>query len=432
MPGTELRLQFDINGRMLLATLAVTAFTALVFGLYPAWRASRMDTAPALKEGSRNIGGKLLVSAQVALAVLLVAAAAFFTSHLRNILSSDTGFERTRLLMFDVRPGESGYQGQRLRQLYLDLEQSLRRLPGVEAVALNQIRPMKSRHWHTVMSADGTRRIGSPGLNFVTVDYLRTLGVPMLAGRGISEYDIRSKAHVAVVSEEFAKALGGTPLGSRFMMGDKPYQVIGVAARARYDRLTAQPQVLYLPNSLDYGSATVLLRTSVPPMQVLGAVRETVRELDRDLPVAAVLTMEQQIAESLRRERLFAWLCGSFGVLALALCMIGLYGVMSYSAARRSQEMGIRMVLGASPRDVLRHVIGEGMAVAACGLLTGAPVAYLAARKYVDYRSLGMQPLDGAIIAWTLAGLATAALLAVLAPALRAAWSDPVKALRQG
>ena len=207
---------------------------------------------------------------------------------------------------------------------------------------------------------------------------------------------------------------------------------MGVVARARYSLLTEQPNVIYLPNTLSQDNVTVLLRTTMPPMQVLGNVRRTVRELDSNLPIIGAMTMENQIAETLRRERLFAWLCGTFGVLALVLCMIGLYGVMSYAASRRRQEIGIRMALGASPSDVLRHIVGEGMGVALAGLLLGAPLAWFAAQKYVDYKDLGMKPLDLAILGWATAALAASALLAVLAPAWRAASADPVKALREG
>jgi predicted permease len=434
-------LSFDIDGRMILATLAVTGLTAVFFGLYPAWRASSVDAAPSLKEGAGSIGGtrhswlapgKLLVLAQVALGVLLVAAAATFTGHLRKILNSDTGFERTRLLLFDLRPGQSGYQGARLKQFYFDLEERLRRVPGVEAVGISQVRPMVGGGYWDDVNPPAGKPIGC-ALNFVTSDYLRALGVAIVSGRGISEQDVRSGAKVAVVSEDLAKAMGGSPVGTSFTLEDKkPIEIIGVAARARYDRLTEQPKVVYLPHPTSKDTLTVVARTAVAPMRVLGSVRAAVRELDRDLPMAGVLTMEEQIGETLRRERLFAWLCGGFGVLALLLCMIGLYGVMSYATARRSQEIGIRMALGATRRDVLRQVVGEGMGVALLGLLVGAPVAWWAARKYVDYKQLGMDPLDPAIIGATVAALAISALCAVLAPAIRAASADPVQALRQG
>jgi predicted permease len=440
MPGS-LRLEFDINGRMILATFAVTVFTAFVFGLYPAWRAGQVDASPALKEGSGSVGGvrrrwmapgKVLVLTQVALGVLLVAAGAAFTAHLRKIVTRETGFERTRLLMFDLRPGESGYQGPRLRQFYTQLEQRLRDVPGVQAAGLALIRPMKGGGYFDDIQIPGQAKPVSTAVNFVTSGYLEALGVPIVAGRAITQQDVRSQAGVAVVSEDVGKELGRSPLGLVCKIDQKPVEIVGVAARARYSRLTEQPNVLYLPNSLSRDAATVLVRTTVPPMEVMNGVRQAVAQLDANLPVVNAVTMEEQIAATLRRERLFAWLCGAFGVLALLLCMVGLYGVMSYATARRRQEIGIRMALGASPGDVLRHIVGEGLGVVLAGCVLGSPLAWGAAQRFVDYKKLGMEPLDPSILAWATAALAASALLAVLGPAFRAASADPVKALRDG
>lgn len=440
MPG-DLRLAFEIDGRMIVATIAVTAFTAVAFGLYPAWRAAHMDAAPALKEASGGVGrvshgwlapGKVLVLAQVALGVLLVTAGAAFTTHLRQIMGRDTGFERTRLLLFDLRPGESGYEGARLRQFYIQLEQRLQQVPGVQSVGLARVRPMMGGGYHEGIRVPGRSERISTAVNFVTSGYLATLGVPILAGRGITDADIRSQASVAVVSEDLGAVIGRSPLGMVFRIEDKPVEIVGVASRARYSRLTQQPHVLYLPNTLARDSATVLLRTSVPPTQVLPGLREAVAELDANLPLVETVTMQDQIAATLRRERLFAWLCGTFGVLALLLCMIGLYGVMSYATTRRTQEIGVRMALGASPANVLRHVLGEGLAIALAGCALGAPVAWWIAQRYIDYKKLGMQPIDPSILGWASAALAMSALLAVLAPAMRAAAADPMKALREG
>jgi predicted permease len=440
MPG-ELRLSFDIDARMIVVTLAVTVFTALAFGLYPAWRAAHVDAAPALKEGSTSSGGarphgiapgKVLVLAQVALGVVLVAAGTAFTAHLRKIVRSDTGFERTRLLMFDLRPGQSGYRDARLRQFYWNLEQRLREVPGVEAAGLARVRPMRGGGHFDDLRIDGQAKRVPAAMNFVTAGYLEALGVPIIAGRPISQQDIRTKAAVAVVSEDVAKEVGGSPLGLMFEMGGERFEIAGVAARARYARLTERTNVVYLPNRLDRDTITALLRTAVPPMQAMAGVRQAVADLDPNLPMVGAVTMEQQIAVTLQRERMFSWLCGAFGVLALVLCMVGLYGVMSYATARRSQEIGIRMALGASPGNVLRQVIGEGVGVALAGCVIGMPAAWWAAQKYVDYKKLGMEPLDPSILAWATAALAASALVAVLGPAFRAASADPMRALRDG
>jgi predicted permease len=437
-----LRIGFSPDARTLFGTFAVTLLTALVFGLYPALRGTRVDAAPALKEGAGSVGGahgsawltpgKALVFAQVSLGVLLLGAAALFNSHLQRILANETGFERTRLLLFDLRPGQAGHLGPKLRQFYFDLEQRLRDVPGVEAAGFAHVRPMRGGgYWDQVKFGGSTPGIDM-AVNFVTADYLNALGVKVVAGRGFTAGDIRDGATVAVVSEDLGKAIGPQPLGVTFRHGDQLYQIVGIAARARYEHVARQPNVLYLPHRLDKDTLTVMLRSQGSPMQMIGPVREAVRSLDANLPLVDVFTMEQQISNLLRRERLFAWLCGAFGLLALVLCMVGLYGVMTYAAARRGPEMGIRMALGASPGHIVRHIAGEGMAVTLAGLAAGAPVAWWAARKFVDFERFGMEPLAPGAVAWPALALAVAAAVAVAGPAWRAASADPAKVLRQG
>jgi putative ABC transport system permease protein len=209
-------------------------------------------------------------------------------------------------------------------------------------------------------------------------------------------------------------------------------EIVGIVAQARYSRLTQQPVVVYLPHALDRDSATFLLRTSVPPMRLVESVRAAAAEIDPNLPLVRLVSMEDQIAQTLQRERLFAWLCGAFGVLALLLCMTGLYGVMSYATARRRQEVGIRMALGASRMRVLRHVIAEGVGLAAAGCAVGLPLAWWAAQRYIDYKRLGINPLDIPVLALAALALTLSALVAVLGPAWRAAAADPMTALREG
>jgi ABC-type antimicrobial peptide transport system permease subunit len=190
--------------------------------------------------------------------------------------------------------------------------------------------------------------------------------------------------------------------------------------------------VTYLPLQKGTGTVTVLLRTQVPPMTVLGAARDAVRDIDANLPLVDVFTMEQQISRTLQRERMFAWLCGSFGVLALLLCVVGLYGLMSHTTARRTPEIGIRIALGASSKAVMRQVVGEGMGLAAAGLGLGVPLAIYAAQFAQKQRMIP----EGPIPYWTLLAavgvLVVSAFLAVFGPALRASSVDPMRALRRG
>jgi predicted permease len=432
----------DFSLRSLAATAGVTLLTALVFGLYPAWRASRVDAAPALKEGSGSAGtlsrrrwlpAKVLVLAQVTVGVLLVTAAIMATGYLNEIVNREAGFDRTRQLVFDLRPGEIGYQGARLRSFYTNLEDRLRAVPGVSHAALSRVRPMSNGGWFGEICLPGSTRGVEANIHFGSASFLNALGVPIVAGRDFTLEDIQSQRQVAVLSEQLAQRLKlATPLGARVMDSGQQWEVIGVARNARYSRLDRDEPVLYKPLPQDLAAFTVVLRTHTSPMAVLSGVREAVRSLDPNLPLVDIYTMEQQISRTLRRERMFAWLCGSFGVLALVLCVVGLYGLMAHTTARRTPEIGIRMALGASGRQVIRQVLGEGMRLATGGLLLGAPLALYAAHLARQQKLLP----EGPIPYWTLAAaaavLVASAFAAVAGPALRAARIDPIRALRQG
>jgi ABC-type lipoprotein release transport system permease subunit len=208
--------------------------------------------------------------------------------------------------------------------------------------------------------------------------------------------------------------------------------VVGVARQAHYARLTESPSVVYLPFDYERRSATVVLRTSVAPLAVLGAVREAVADLDRNLPLVDVYTMEQQISRTLQRERLFAWLCGSFGVLALVLCVVGLYGLMSHTTARRTSEMGIRRALGATRQNVMLQVFRDAMILAGAGMALGVPLAVYGAHWVESLELLPAGEWSYANLAKALAVVTVSAIFAALAPAARAASVEPMEALRRG
>jgi ABC-type antimicrobial peptide transport system permease subunit len=255
----------------------------------------------------------------------------------------------------------------------------------------------------------------------------------LLAGRLFTPEEVRGTRRVAIISEQLARELNlSAPLGARILTEDAEWEVIGVAKNARYSRLTRPMPVLYVPLEKGTRSVTVLLRTHVKPAGVLGAARERIRSLDATVPLVDVYTMEQQISRTLQRERMFAWLCGSFGVLALVLCIVGLYGLMSHATARRTPEIGIRLALGASKRQVMRQVLTEGMRLAAAGMALGVPLAIYGAHFAQRQRMLP----EGPIAYWTLSAaigiLSVSALAAVFGPALRASSVDPIKALRRG
>jgi predicted permease len=432
----------ETDPRALLGAGAVTLLTALLFGLYPAWRTARVSAAPALKEGSGSAGtmsrarwapAKFLVLVQVALGVLLVTAAIVFTARLNKMVSQETGFERGHVLLFDVRPGEIGYKGERLRRFYFDMEERLGGLAGVETVGISFTRPMQGGGWWDDVSIPGEKKKVGAAIHHGNAAFVSALGVPIVAGRAISVQEARAGAKVAVIGEDMAKELGvPSAVGIRVRVSDTDYEVVGVAKKARYAEMEQMPPVAYLPFSYERQWATVIVRTSVAPLAALGAIRQLVQEMNKDLPLVDVYTMEEQISRTLQRERLFAWLCGSFGVLALVLCAVGLYGLMSHTTARRTGEIGIRMALGATRGNVMGQVLFEGLRLAFIGLLLGVPLALYGARIATSQKLLP----EGAVPYWTL-GMAVVVLglsaaMAVLGPALRASSIDPMQALRRG
>lgn len=433
-----------LNGRMLAAACAASLAALAVFGLFPAWRASRVDAAPSLKEGPVSSGkapgrwtaARVLVAAQVALTLLLVAAAALFARNLGGIRNIDAGFERANLLLFDLAPGESGYTGERLAQFYVALQRQLPTAPGVTAAGLASIRMMNDGGFWGAVRAPGLAAPVNVALNQVTPEFFPALGLRLTGGRWLTAADAASEARPVLVSEELAAKLGGgAALGRRVRLGEKAddprHEVVGIVSNAMYNRLTERPDVVYQPfDAAKTASATVMVRTAGPPAAALSGIREALARLDKDLPMIRVLTMEQQISEGLRQERLFAYLCGAFGGLALLLSAIGLYGVISYSVARRKGEIGVRVALGASQGQVLSLVLREGLALAAAGLLVGGPLLWGAARLVERQLLHGMEPLDPASIGIAVAGLGVCALVAAWLPAWRAARLDPAAALR--
>jgi predicted permease len=431
-----------LDARLLAVTAVVTVVTAVFFGLYPAWRTSRTDAAPVIKEGSgsggtltrgRLLPARMLVLAQVALGVLLVTAAMLYTGHLSAIVNTDAGFERGHALLFDLRPGEVGYDEHRLERFYSEVEERLRAIPGVVAVGLSMTRPMMGGGFHETVRTPGSDRRVDSAVHQVRPGFVDALGVSLIAGRALSIEDLSAKRHVAIIDERLARELQlSSPVGAQVHLLDQQWEVIGLARNAAYSRLTYSHPVIYVPMHKPERAVSVVMRTAVSPMSVAGAAREAVRSLDSKLPLVDLFTMEQQISRTLQRERMFAWLCGSFGVLALVLCVVGLYGLMSHATARRKPEIGIRMALGATREQVLRQVVRDGMWLAMGGVLAGVPLAMWAAKIAERQRLLPAGPFPYWTLCAAIAALLISALLAVFGPALRAASLDPLRALRHG
>ena len=436
----------ELDWRILATIGASTGLTLLLFGLFPAWRASRLAAPTSLRQERSGMGhesrktaraGRVLVLAQMGMSVVLVLAAVLFTRNLLAIESVDPGFDRRNLILFGIRPGTSGYEKTRLEQFYFNLEQQLASVRGVSAVGLASMRPMNIGGWWEGVRLPGQSEIINASLNGVTAGYLPLFNGRLLAGRQFTPSDIATGADVAIVSEDLADKLGGqSVVGRHLEFADGPpnatkprFEIVGIAPAFAATSMKERPFAVWRPFVKDAPEATVVLRTAGPPQVVATAVRQAMSGLDRNLPLIDFMTMEQQISKGLQRERMFATLCSGFGLLALLLSVVGLYGVISYNTSRRRGEIGIRLALGAEPKDVLVMVMREGMSLAILGIAAAAPIVWFGAR-YLDKELFQMKPLDPASIAVTLGVLLLAALTAALIPAFRASILDPAQTLR--
>ncbi|MCL4841059.1 MAG: ABC transporter permease [Bryobacteraceae bacterium] len=443
--GAEMAISAAPDPRTLAGAAVVTLLSALLFGLYPSWRAVRIDAGPALKEvtggsaarvRSRWMPARLLVLCQVSLGVVLVTAAVLFTGNLSEIVNRETGFDRGNTILCTVRPGDQGYSDDQLKEFYINLERRLNEVPGVQSAGMSITGPMSGGGgWSDLARLSSGERFET-AVHHVSHRFLDAMRVPVTAGRMLTRHDVESGARVAVVSQEFAAQLRlPAPLGARFTMGfgeDVQYEIVGIARNAAYTDIRRAPPVVYVP--FDYGMPTahVVLNTSVPPTGIMPAVGSVVKDIDRGMALVDVYTMEQQISRTLQRERLFAWLCGGFGLLALILCVVGLYGLISHTTARRTQEIGIRMALGATRTRVVLQTLRNGLGLALGGLALGAlPTVYV--MRLAERQKLipeGPFPLPEFAAAMGL--IAISAALAVSLPALRAARIQPAQALRRG
>ena len=435
--GESLPIHASLDLRVLGIVVATTTAALLLFGIFPSWRSSNLRNITG-KGRQRWNSGRVLTLSQMAMSVVLVMCAVLFTRNLSAIQSGDPGFDRRNLILFDIRPGTSGYAKSKLQNFYFNLERQLAATPGVNNVGLCSIRPMNVGGWWEDLGLPGHNDIRGASINGVTPTYLSLYSGRLLAGRSIQWTDIVSGAKVALVSEDLAAKWGGNSVvGKRMTFTDGPpgqpkpeYEIIGIAPKIAPTSMKERPSAVWLPLDKESSGVTVAIRTSRTPAMVLPAVRKTLAGIDRNLPLVDVMTMEEQISQGLQRERMFATICSGFGILALVLSVVGLYGVIAYSTARRRGEIGIRMALGAMPKEVVTMIVREGMTVAVSGLLLGLPVIWFGS-KYVEKELFQMKPLEPATILFSVGVLLAAALAAVMVPAWRASAIQPAQALRE-
>jgi predicted permease len=465
--------------RVFAFTFLVSLATGIVFGLVPALQSTRADVASTLKDQAGSVTAtraiafrKALVVAQVTLSLLLLIASGLFIGTLHNLKLVDPGFRTTNLISFAMNPALSGYDAEQSRAFYKELQRTLGSLPGVQSVGISRVRALDGDRSDSSITIEGRRsRDGedmNPWVNSVGPDYFATVGIPLVAGREfrpgderplvpqsfLETLDFNSEADrqrlrdmeaqlggppkYAIVNEKFARHYFNTPnaVGRRFGFGGNPgtktdIEIIGVVRDSMYSTLREQiPRQVFTPYIQSRVTGmSVYVRTAIDPQQMFNAVRRTVAQMDSSLPVYDLRTMNEQIDRSLVTERMIAMLSAVFGVIATLLATVGLYGVMAYTVARKTREIGIRMALGALANDVVWLVMREVLLLIGIGVALGATSAVLLTR-YVEAQLFGLTPNDPNTL-----GLATAVLVAVAAlagyfPALRASRVHPIRALR--
>jgi predicted permease len=440
---------YGLNFRVLLFTLAVSMVTGALFGLAPALRATRLDLTSAMKESSRGTAGisrsrlsKTLVVAQVAMSLLLLFGAGLFLRTVHNLQSVELGFNQKNLLVFTLRPGKAGYEKDRLHEFYRTIFERIEATPGVAAATFCRVPLVANNTFDSGVILPGeTPQSGEEhitNMQIVRDNFFETMGIPLLAGRGFDDRDVDGSQPVAVVSEKFARDFfpEGNVLGQRVGFDEKSlgkYEIVGVVRDTKYSSLREDIAPIFYASARqetdNIGTMYFEVRTHGDPTAFAPIARKIVSGVDAGIPVTDVTTQEAQAARTVAQERVFADMLTFFGALAVLLAAIGLYGVMSYSVAQRTNEIGIRMALGAETGGVLRMVVAQGLKFAVIGLVIGS-VATLGLTRFIEGQLYGVtasDPLTFAVVGALLLGVA---IVACWIPALRAARVDPMVALR--
>lgn len=435
------------NLRVLGFTIGVSALCAIVFGTAPALRATRVEPNTSLKGGKtlnalRNPLGKAFVVAQVALSLLLLVGAGLFVRTLVNLQKIPSGFKQENAMLFMIDTSATGMKGDdpKLPSMLSEVEQKVKQIPGVQAasfafIVFNQGFWSGPAYTREDNIPEGQNR--SLRNNIVGPDFFAAMGIPFVQGRGFGPQDIKSSQKVAVVTEAMVQKFfpTGNPIGKRFGIegreSTETIEVIGVVKDAKYGNLKEpfRPMAFYPYTQVPDVLGNFVVRFSGPSSAVVPQVRETIKQINRNLPVDDVVSLEDHIGRSLVQQKLIARLASFFGLLALLLACVGLYGVMSYGVARRTNEIGIRMALGARGRSVLWLVLREALVLVGIGLVVGV-LASLALTKTAASLLYELKPNDPLTIATATIVLMMVALVAGFLPARRAARVDPMIALR--
>ncbi|HEX4596099.1 MAG TPA: ABC transporter permease [Bryobacteraceae bacterium] len=445
-------LDLTLDNRMLAFSASIAALTGLLFGIAPAWRGTRVDPQSAMKanargaiEGAKLGLGKVLVMAQVAGSLVLVIGAGLMLSTFWTLVSLDAGFDRGKVLLASVDLRSGKYPQDRWSAVYLQMLEKLRSIPGVRSASVSYFTPVCHCHWKSEVEIEGytpkSHQDATVSFNNVSDRYFETIGNALVAGRDFNSHDNRSSQQVAIISESMAQKYFGVanPLGQRFRIRNGtilggPIEIVGVVRDAKYGSLRDDPSpYAYRPWHQGEAfwplTAFELRATGGAPTALIPGVKSAIAQVNRDLSIE-FQTLAAKADHSIEREKLLATLSGLFAALALMLASIGLYGVMSYNVARRRNEIGIRMALGAQQSRVLRMVLGEVTVLISVGLAIGFAAA-IGTTRFVASFLYGTKANDPWTFAVAAAVLGLVAVLAGFLPARRASRLDPMNALRE-
>ena len=435
-------------------TAGVTVLTGLLFGLAPAWGSTRAEIGTALKEGGKTstrrrkgLSGKAIVTFQVALSTLLVSGAALFVRTLVNLYHVDTGFNSANLVLFDINPPSTRYPAPKDVAIHNRIEDALRSVPGVDGVTLSDI-PLisdsvnrSSFHIEGVAELPGHEdQVPATPLADVGPDFLSVMQIPLLGGRTFTQSDTATSLGVSVINQALAKQIfpNQNPIGKRFTTDSATAKerqwmtIIGICADTRYSQLKSEPPPIHFDlykQSPVIGGVTYIVRSKLKPEAIVPSLRAAVQKIDHDLPLIDIRTQQQQIDATVQQERLFAALTAGFGLLALVLACVGIYGIMAYTVSQRTNEIGIRLALGAARGQVRGMVVKETTWLAGVGIVAGLSLALVLGRA-VKTMLYGLKPADPVSLAGSAFLLIVVATAAGWIPALRASRVEPMEALR--
>ena len=443
--GSEMPQYFLTSGLewpVLLFSLGVSLATGVVFGLYPAWEAARASVAATLKDEAGQSSGtkgsaavrKILVTAQVVVASALLIPTGLLMKSMVNLLRVDLGIRTENVIQFGLEPELNGYKPAQSQALFERVETEMAALPGVASVSAAMVPAISGSRWGSDVRPEGYHEYGHAWLNAIGPGYFGKMGIPLLAGREFEIRDNLAAPAVAIVNQEFVRRYfaGANPIGRHFDGNGKGLEIVGVVKDSHYGSVKEQPYpVFYMPwrQDKELGGLMFYVRTALPPEKTIPQIRRLLAQFDRNLPAETLRTMDEQIALNISNERLLMQLTAAFAVLAAALAMLGLYGVMAHSVARRTREIGIRLAIGATPGLIRGMVMRDMLWMVGGGLALGIPAALLLA-KYTESQLYGVQPRDATVASCAAAALALTAALAAYIPARRASKVSPIEALR--